>query len=264
MKVFADSVRDDFAIKRIAYNIKRYASSVEFVDNEDDADLVIIYVFGLRRAVWYHVDKLMKQGKKYVIVQLALISTRNPDFLDWLKIWNNAELVWSYLDLPIEYYYAPLGVDTLIFKDYGKDRTYLIAQGSNRDESVNEIREAAREAQGVTFSIGTGNLTDQDLALFYSKCKYVSGLRRKEGFEMPVIEGLMCGARPICFDKPHYRDWFGEMPVYIPEGSSNEVINSLKLLFATDPRTVTDNEKEEVREKFNWEKIIKGFWKELS
>lgn len=264
MRVFADSVRDDFAIKRISSAIKRYSPlGIEFVDTEDEAELVIVYAFGQRRAVWYRVDKLMKMGKKYAVVQLALKSTRNPNSDDWLKIWNHSIGVWSYLDLPIDYYKAPLGVDTQIFKDYGKDRVYLIAHGTNRDESVNEIREASIAVKGVPFGIGLGGLSDQDLSMFYSKCKYVSGLRRIEGFEMPVIEGLMCGARPICYDKPHYRQWFGEIPIYIPEGSHNQVINCLKLIFQGTVRPVSDYEKEVISQKFNWETIIKGFWKEI-
>ena len=206
MKVFANDVKENPAMKRIETAFKKYPpEGVEFVETEEEADLVIIYAFAHRKHVQYRAERLRAQGKKYAIVQLAVRSTANPGTDDWARVWTGAELVWSYYDLerlckedkthPIfKFYRAPLGVDTEVFHESQFRRDITIIVGNSRDESVNECREAAK---GNIHMLG-GGVDEGVLAQIYSQAQYVSGLRRKEGFEMPVIEGLMCGARPIC------------------------------------------------------------------
>ena len=91
-------------------------------------------------------------------------------------------------------------------------------------ECKNEILLAAEGLGKKVFQLGSGentdtitysnNADDKTLAKYYSQCEFVSGLRRIEGFELPVIEGLLCGARPICFDIPDYRHWFDKLGFY--------------------------------------------------
>ena len=109
----------------------------------------------------------------------------------------------------------------------------------------------------VDFSNG---MADASLAKNYSACEFVSGLRRTEGFELPVIEGLVCGARPIVFDRPHYRHWFENLAVFIPETNRDGVVNSLSKVFKKGAKPVTKTEIKEARKRFNWEVIVKRFW----
>ena len=101
------------------------------------------------------------------------------------------------------------------------------------------------------------------MADYFSQCQFVSGLRRIEGFELPVLEGALCGARPIVFDQPHYKHWFKDFAVFIGEGSREEVIDSLESVFRIGAIPVSENEKALIRERFNWYKIIRGFWERI-
>jgi hypothetical protein len=285
MRVYAEPPLKDNAISRIADAVKKYApAGVEFVESEEEAELVVIYVHGFRRAVWYQTGRLRDQKKKFAIVQLCIRGTPNPKTEDWIPIWREAKVVWSYYDLPalcqedgndviFNFYHAPLGVDPEIFRETPAERKFLIAStGTGRGwnkESKNQVLAAAegkpvfqlgfgQNEQNVTYSNG---IPDAELAKYYSQCRYVAGLRRIEGFELPVIEGLLCGARPVCFDRPHYDYWFGSLVEYIPEDGA--ITENLRKLFTQDPRSVTDEEKAYVRKNFNWNKIIGDFWCEI-
>jgi hypothetical protein len=276
IKVYAELPFENFAMQRIVDAFKKYSPrSIEFVSSENEADLVIIYAYGHRRKHWWRAERLLSEGKKYAVVQLAIRSTRNPGTQDWLQLWNHAQLVWSYYDLTQlllednitkidNFYYAPLGVDSEVFKDLGVDRIYTIANLNNRDECVNEVKEAA---YGYVFQLGRG-INEDELVYGYNQSKFVSGLRRKEGFELPVIEGLLCGAKPIVFDRPETRQWFDGLALFINEGSHKEVVNELRAVFSGTIRSFpnqwpTDKDKELVKQRFNWDTIIKGFWERI-
>ena len=292
MKVFLNNTIEDKAIDRIADALKKYVpEGIELVQSEEEADLVIIYAFGLRRGVKHHTERLLKAGKKYAIVQICIRNTPNPKTEDWLPIWQKAQLVWSYFDLNrycvedgnlgnFKFYFAPLGVDAEVFKESMVDKNYIVASSGHgfSRESMREIVLAAREADpgelrkifhvGQQMNVGddivySNGMSDEKLAYNYSQCRWVAGLRRTEGFELPVIEGLLCGARPICFDKPHYRTWFASLPEYIPEGTDEEVIKSLVKIFKEPVRPVTKDEKDYVRAFFNWKAVSEGFWRRL-
>lgn len=287
MRVFAESTRDDFAIRRVVNAIKKYApSGVDFVKIEGKADLVILYVYGHRRHTKYHIDHLREKGKKSAIIQLSIRSTPNPKTVDWIPIWRKSELVWSYHNLPglckedgnvanFNFYLAPLGVDPKVFKETKSRRKFIIAgtgSGSRfSNECKNEVIMAAMKLSKNIFQLGNGEnsktitysngMDDKMLAKYLSLCEFVSGLHRVEGFELPVIEGLLCGARPICFDRPHYRAWFNGLTEFIPE--DDNIANYVGKIFMRGARPVTDKEKKYVTAKFNWEKICKGFWRHL-
>ena len=75
---------------------------------------------------------------------------------------------------------------------------------------------------------------------------------------MPIIEGILCGARPICFDTPNFRQWFDGIAEFIPEDRNTS--EHLKKLFEKGARPVTDIEKDYVRAKFDWSMILKLLW----
>jgi glycosyltransferase involved in cell wall biosynthesis len=106
-------------------------------------------------------------------------------------------------------------------------------------------------------------LRDIELAEFWSQCSFVAGLRRIEGFELPALEGLMCGARPIMFDAPHYRRWFGEHAEYVPEVGAEELVDHLTHVMERPVRVVSAAERVEVLRKFNWKDLCERFWEAL-
>lgn len=287
MKVYVENFLQDSAILRITNAVKRYSSSIRtFVDSVEAADFVIVCAYGHRRKIKYYVERLLAQNKKYAVIQLSIRSTPHPGTESWIPIWEKAELVWSYYNLPelckkdkttvnFNFYHAPLGVDSKIFKETKHKRNFLIAStGSGKPwnkECKNEILLAAKDLGKKIFQLGPGenndiitysnNVDDMVLAEYYSQCGFVSGLRRIEGFELPVIEGLLCGARPICFDTSNYRQWFDELAEFIPEDA--HIHENLRKLFLKGAKPVTETEKRYVKTMFNWDTIIKNFWAKI-
>lgn len=286
MKIYIENFLPDSAITRISTALKAYRpENCILVEHPAEADFIVLCAYGHRRKMKYYADDIVRQGKKYAVVQLSVRSTPNPKTEDWIPLWEASSLVWSYYDLPelcwvdgnkvnFKFYHAPLGVDSEIFKESQSVRKFIIAgTGTGRGwnhECKNEILAAAKEVDKPVFHLGTGentneitysnNMDDALLAKYYSQCGFVSGLRRIEGFELPVLEGLLCGARPICFDKPHFRMWFNGLAQFIPEDSN--IITNLVRIFQSSAKPISKPEKDYVIKTFNWERICKEFWRQ--
>ena len=214
-------------------------------------------------------------------------------------IWLNCHVIWSYYDLnqacvddgwsleydgdsmwsSRQYLHAPLGVDSAVFTaDHGlpyrrrRGEYVIFTSGLSRlSESVRECHLAAEIVGRGAFHLGPQvrlqpksicgqGFTDEQVAMIFTGCEFVSGLRRKEGFELPAAEGLLCGARPIVFDTPDYRWNYKEWAEYIHEGTRQEVVDQLVQLFKQGARPVTEQEREEAAAWFNWERVCGEFW----
>lgn len=277
-------------IHRVAHELTRWApDTVEIVTDENDADLRIWHVLGDGERI-----PLLTYEKPYAVVQYCLRTSEKPHTEDWADIWVGARLVWSYYDLaekcaednvtaPSNFYHAPLGVDSTVFRprlQAGDPRKLVGTSGYIAStESVGEWVAARHTLNPWPWQFHLGprlavfksdpkvlcasGLSDEALAAAWSSCQYVSCLRRIEGFELPGVEGLCCGARPVCFDQPHYRDHYGEHAEYIKERSPEEVTADLLALIKGPCRAVSPAESVEARRKFAWEPIIKGFWERL-
>ena len=264
---------------RVLTNLVKYLPpNFTIVDDPLLADLTIVHVVGRHDHVTQRVQKIKNAGHQYAIIQYVLQSCRNPDPNDWLELWNGAKVVWSYYDLKNyipNIYHAPLAADSNIFyKENNIEKKYLVGTNSDnyKTECIGEIGLAAYGAKGKVVHFGThfgsdpnvddvGIVKDDNaLRAVYNSCKWFSALRRYDGFEIIALEALLCGVRPIMFDTPNYRQWFNGLAEFIPEVSAGEVTRILRGVFRKEPRLVTDNEISEIKLKFNWEKIIKGFW----
>ena len=285
MKVYIEPAeQNDRAVKRVIGAFAKHSPKhIEFVRKPDKADMVIMQINGRLQRTRRKIEKLQRLGIKFCMIQYCLKSTMNKDVDDWLWLWEQAQLVWSYYDLKsiaskeghefwVRFYHAPLGVDSEVFQPQYKDILYtvLTTGKSYVAESVREVYHATQYLDltmahlgkdfgkpGVTYYDG---IFDSRLVELYNSCLYVSGLRRNEGFELPAAEGLLCGARPILFDQPHYRDWYGGLAVYIPETERGQIIKDLVNVLSSTYKPVTRGEIYDAREIFDWKKIIEGFW----
>jgi hypothetical protein len=287
MKVYAECPNEmSKGIGRVRDAIKRNApTGVEFVGERQDADLVVHHVIGVGNldTVPLH-ERIAQDGKPYAMIQYCYRTTENggdPNY--WEPLWQGATCVWSYYDLfrasmetpPDAFYYAPLGVDNA-FKAQRGPVTKLFTVGTSgyiaETEGVLECYDALPRG-GYQFHLGPNfnpgphwasqfNLTDEQVARRWAECRYVAGLRRVEGFELPAAEGLCCGARPVMFDAPHYRAWFGDLAEYVPEGSREAVTECLRHVFAQD-RPVTPAERAEAHARFDWTTLVQGFWERV-
>jgi hypothetical protein len=213
-------------------------------------------------------------------------STEQSDTMHWVNMWLRATCVWSYYDLfelmaqdqlelaALNFYHAPLGVSPVFaFREStysSRNYTILTSGYIAESECVIECSNAAAEVKGSVLHLGpklpfvkatfAENVSDSTLVHMYRSVLYVAGLRRVEGFELPAAEGLICGARPIMFDRPHYRKWFDPWAIFIEEGPADFVQEQLVAVFRRPYRPVELREVALAADQFSWPKICKGFW----
>lgn len=266
------------AMVRVAKALEFYAPpGVTVVPDRELADLEVLHVIGYPETVARF--EANAGVRRTAMIQYCLTTTQEPDPKTWLPFWDAATAVWSYYDLAPRcrtLYYAPLGVDTRVFRPHphlGKPFRLGMSGYVAESECLEECTQALVMNGSMGFHLGPSTLnlgkhvishlgmTDDILSQFWSMCHYVAGLRREEGFELPVYEGLACGARPIVFDAPHYRHWLGDHACYLTETDDPvRLIEDLRQVLSTDPVLVTSDERDWLRETFHWKTLAQGFW----
>jgi hypothetical protein len=82
MNISINPYRPSMAIARIEAALRKHApAGVEWTDIQD-ADLIIFPVIGRHDQTTTAARELVRSGRKYAVIQLALKSTRNPDPAD--------------------------------------------------------------------------------------------------------------------------------------------------------------------------------------
>jgi len=265
------------AMFRVANALERYApDDVQVVDDLESADLLVHHVIGLE-AINYRLDK--------PCVVLQYCTGGGEDRSAWQPLWSRARVVWSYYDLTRHmppdavFYHAALGIDPVFrpaFVPVPRDFMVMTSGYVNGhgQEAIEEPTLAAQLVGGTPVHLGPPpegfsqpmNLNlftaigDADLATVYRRTKWVAGLRFVEGFELGVVEGLACGARPIVFDRADNRHWFGEHATYVSEESGDSLMNKLAKIFGQEPVPVSADERVTVLAKFNWKTLVSEFW----
>lgn len=280
------------AMHRVANALEAEAPEhgFEAVSRQEDAELVLLHVIGYPETV-KAVEELTERGQRYGILQYCLRSTQEPRVPAWLELWRGSVGVWSYYNLEelagedgveldgVPFYMAPLGADARIFNPGAGEEDPLagarfaitVSGYVAATEGIHEATAAARRANRRLYHLGPDlglgphvsrglGITDHMLAKIYRRSDYVAGLRRSEGFELPAAEGLLCGARPVCFDRPHYRDHYGRWAYFVNEGTKEELEEELLGLFQCEPEPLTAAELEEARRYFDWSRVTSGFY----
>lgn len=288
MNVHLGTPGSSFAINKLQRALEQYAPPRLTFTGYAEAAAVVVHVTGQRDALRRLCAKIQQDGKRYLLIQHTLRGTQKHRCQDWLELWRGALCVWSHQNLwalcdedgcppSFNLYYAPLGVDPLVFwhRNTGP-RPFVVATsgGLRACEGVEEAFKAARRLKRPVIHLGArqawGNdvlfsdgCPDDQVAALLNQCEFAIGLRRHEGFELPAAEGLLCGARPIVYDAPHYRHWYEGLAEFIPETTRGEVAEALFQLFQAGPRPVTPAEQELARERFHWPRIVEHFWRHL-
>jgi len=278
MKVFAEVLPTTLgrAMYRINLNLRRFAPpDVEFVSNPSIADIQILDSIGKGSLKYLYCPR-------YILLQYCLLSADDPSPDLWLPVFRDAVFVASYLNLPVilqhndfNFLRIPLGADPSIFINYKQTRRFpILTTGYVADmETIDKIYLAVQKLNSTIVHVGgdlhlgkhlhrVENISDKDLVHLYNSVHYVSGLRKVEGFELPILEGLLCGARGICYAKEHYQYWFGNLVEYVEEDSPTLVDDLYKIL-SSHPRPITDEEISRVKSIFNWETIFTTFWNKV-
>lgn len=283
MRVFLEVVPHNLsvAMHRVAQALRvRAPKGVQIVRTPQDVDLQVLHAIGPDA-----IENVV--APRVAVIQYCLHTAHGP--ASWTTLWRRAELTWSYFDLRdllpagARFYLAPLGVDP-VFRGNGAAR-YVGVVTSGYDsgpqaEAIEEVADAALRAELSVYHVGPEevagmaprhertwqsgqSIADEDLARIYGCARWVSGLRRVEGFELPVIEGLACGARPIVFDRPDMRRWYEGHAVFVPECAGPELVERLVAVFDALPEPVSLGERRAVLAKFDWGVIAGEFWRQV-
>lgn len=267
------------AMYRVAEALRRFSpKEIRVVDAQsgEECDLHVLHVIGPYPMTYI-------RSKDYVVIQYCY---KTAGEFDWRSLWSNSKLIWSYYDLPVpegtRYFHGPLGVDGSVFnvngvahRDIGVVTSGYVASPG---EAIEEVADAALESGLSVFHLGPADvvgmarrkeltwtngqsLTDVDLSRKYQRARWVSGLRRVEGFELPVLEGAACGARPIVFDRDEMRTWFRDFAVLVPELEPWELTRALEDVFRYEPSVVSPEEREKILCRFAWRRVAEDFWK---
>lgn len=287
MKVFLEPTGlHSYAMVRVARALAFHApESVEIVATAEQADLRIVHVIGL--GSFADVDT----EQPHVLIQYCLRTTEyGAETEKWIPTWQKARLVWSYYKLGaipgVNVYYAPLGVDPTFremhpngeLRDIGCMTSGYVS--ASCAEAIEEVAIAANLAGMKVVHLGpedvqgmrdkppswssVNGLSDVQLSGYYRRSLWVSGLRHGEGFELPVLEGLASGARPIVFDRADMRSWYERHAVFVPECHGRKLIAHLLDIFKHDPVPVSRRERDLALARFDWSVIAKHFWEKLS
>jgi len=260
---------------RVADALERYAPpEIEIVRKPELAALQVLHVIGT--------NSVEQQVAPHQAIIQYCYRTAGGDRAFWMKQWKQARAVWSYYALAFDsprFFHAPLGVDGELFRDSVRVRDIgILSSGYVSHPAAEAIEEVARAAALVgltTAHVGPENviehppegweayseIDDSTLVGLYGRARWVSGLRQVEGFELPVIEGLACGARPIVFDRPEMRMWYSGLASFVPQASGELLIEALTDVLREVPRSVSSKEREHVLEEFSWQSIVSRFWR---
>lgn len=254
-------------------------SDAQIVHSEREADVLVLHVIGPESVTY-------REDKPCAVVQYCT-GVGDRRWATWQPLWNRAIATWSYYDLhPVmptdaTFYHAPLGLDDAFRKPFdvhGPRDLGVLTSGfvaGPGAEAIEEMTIAADRMGWNSMHLGprptnmskrtkvssVHGISDDQLAGLYRRTRYVSGLRFVEGFEMPAMEGLAQGARPVMFDRPEARRWFNDYAIFVPECHGEQLVEELLKVFrAGARRAVTDEEAEQVRRTFDWNVVAAGFW----
>jgi glycosyltransferase involved in cell wall biosynthesis len=221
-----------------------------------------------------NIDDTKDLKQPYIIWQLCHKTAEGtPD--EWIKIWNHAAMVVSYLNLPYpNYLRLPLGYDPLLFHNHNrpKEPKYdivvtgyvdedkegeVIARLCNHFDKVIHIGQDLKIEKGYTHA---HQITDTQLAEIYRNSRYVAGMRMIEGFELPIIEGAACGCQPITLNLECYRYWFNNLALFVHPDRLDEGLAAIAEYKITNETSNWTLLFEEEIAKFTWEKVMREFW----
>jgi len=200
------------------------------------------------------------------LVQGALlVVTHTPEFLSFRGTIENCSV-----------HITPWGYDPQTFYKMSVPKRYTILTTgySAEQEAVDSVIDACYRCSFSVFHVGRlsgymsptptftsrENVPDHELRLLYSQARFVSGLRREGGFELPLVEGYACGCQPITFDHYGSRRWFRDFAILVPILPQDELTRHLMGILG---EKVDVTPRPEILERFQWSKIMREIWEKL-
>lgn len=147
-------------------------------------------------------------------------------------------------------------------KEHPSARLVLIGQGIFYDALKEYVSRHEIRGQVEIYS----GLTDNEKIRELQKAKIYVSLSQIEGFGLPVVEGMSCGAVPVISDIPAHRFVFQGRKVGFLVKDADELIAKVSLLFKNDEmrQEMAARGKALVEEMWTWEKTKERFERALS
>jgi hypothetical protein len=271
------------AMRRVRKALVEHApAGIEFVTDPRAADVQFVEAIGA--------DAMTEALAPQVVYLQYCMQSAGGTLSQWHEAFKRAALVASYLDIPahigaddFNFLHIPLGVDAPFVEFYDGDRAvrpYAILTSGHvavePGEAIATCYQAASSLGLRTFHLGPESpagmpptqphlwtwregIGDAELAEAYANSRYVSGLRWVEGFELPALEGALCGAVPIVFDMPCYRQWFDGIARFV-EPDAATLQEQLVAILREMPLPVPAHKRALLEMRHSWPYIASGFW----
>lgn len=110
-----------------------------------------------------------------------------------------------------------------IIKQKKEFKLYLIGEGPER---ANIEREICRENLSKNIIL-LGSMSNEKVLQKMKQSEFFFFPSYEEGFGIVIAEALYCGNKVICYELPHYKEFFKEWPSYVPLGDITGFVNKL-------------------------------------
>jgi glycosyltransferase involved in cell wall biosynthesis len=98
---------------------------------------------------------------------------------------------------------------------------------------------APRNHASLPGSLQLGYVPSHDLPPLYGAATVVAYISRYEGFGLPPLEAMACGAPVVCTDVASLRDTVGDAALVVPPGDLPATVDALRRLLGDDTERTT-------------------------
>ncbi len=116
-------------------------------------------------------------------------------------------------------------------------------------EDIQRINEAYPNSIVVT-----GYISDEELAMLYSSCLAFVYPTLYEGFGLPPLEAMQCGAPVIVSDTSSLPEVVGEAGIRVAPDDEDALVDAMKQMMTADAQTMREASLQRAAE-FSWEKM---------
>jgi len=150
-----------------------------------------------------------------------------------------------------------------LFKAYSSlpeelKKNYLLVIGSKMDENTRRHLESLSKKLGIEDRvIFTGYVSDEELVILYNNCSLFVFPSLYEGFGLPIVEAMRCGAPVISSDRAGMKEIVVSKDAMFNPEKPDEISEKMRLALTNENYKLFLIENSiKQREKYSWEKAV--------